>query len=162
SASSVLSIHDSQSAPYQILLTLSHQRRASVCRPSTLAAAFRSAASTANQLIQEDTMNTSPQSLAGKVALVTGASSGIGRAAAMELAKRGAKVLVSARSRPEIEALAAEIKKAGHEATAVAADINIEKDVINLVAKTISTYGRIDVAFNNAGTEGAFTPFVDQ
>lgn len=102
------------------------------------------------------------QTLSGKVALVTGASSGIGRAAAIELARRGAKVIVSARRRAEIEALVDEIKNEGNEATAVVADINVEKDVIDLVAKTVSTYGRIDVAFNNAGTEGQFTPFVDQ
>jgi len=109
-------------------------------------------------------MNTQsvPQTLTGKVALVTGASSGIGRAAAIELARRGAKVIVSARRRAEIETLADEIKREGNEATAVVADINVEKDVIDLVAKTISTYGRIDVAFNNAGTEGQFTPFIDQ
>src|ERR1700744_2110311 len=108
------------------------------------------------------TQNPLPQTLAGKVALVTGASSGIGRASALELARRGAKVVVSARRRPEIDALAAQIRKEGFEATAVVADINVEQDVIDLVAKTISTYGRIDVAFNNAGTEGAFTPFVEQ
>jgi NAD(P)-dependent dehydrogenase (short-subunit alcohol dehydrogenase family) len=105
---------------------------------------------------------TAPQTLSGKVALVTGASSGIGRATAIEFARRGAKVIVSARRRAEVEALAAEIKREGHEAAAVVADINIEKDVIDLVAKTISTYGRMDVAFNNAGTEGEFTPFIDQ
>ncbi len=44
----------------------------------------------------------------------------------------------------------------------VVADINVETDVINLVATTVKTYGRIDIAFNNAGTEGEFTPFVDQ
>lgn len=104
----------------------------------------------------------SPQTLSGKVALVTGASSGIGRATAIELARRGAKVVVSARRRAEIEALAAEIRNGGYEVTAAVADINVEQDVINLVATTISTYGRIDVAFNNAGTEGEFTPFVDQ
>ena len=104
----------------------------------------------------------SPKTLSGKVALVTGASSGIGHAAAIELARRGAKVVASARRRPEIEALVAEINKEGYEATAAVADINVEQDVIDLVAKTISTYGRIDVAFNNAGTEGEFTPFVDQ
>ena len=108
------------------------------------------------------TQNTLPQTLAGKVALVTGASSGIGRASALELARRGAKVVVSARRPAEIESLVAQIRKEGFEATAVVADINVEKDVINLVAKTISTYGRIDVAFNNAGTEGEFTPFVEQ
>lgn len=103
-----------------------------------------------------------PVTLSGKVALVTGASSGIGRAAAIELARRGAKVVASARRRPELETLADEIKKEGFETTAVVADINVEQDVIDLVAKTISTYGRIDIAFNNAGTEGAFTPFVEQ
>lgn len=100
--------------------------------------------------------------LDGKVALVTGASSGIGHATAFELARRGAKVIASARRQSEIDALVAEIRTAGFEATAVVADVNVEQSVIDLVAKTISTYGRIDVAFNNAGTEGRFTPFVDQ
>ena len=103
-----------------------------------------------------------PKTLENKVVLVTGASSGIGRAAALELAKRGAKVIASARRRPELDALVAEIKKTGLEATAVVADINIEKSVSDLVATTIETYGRLDVAFNNAGTEGEFSPFVEQ
>jgi len=103
-----------------------------------------------------------PQTLTGKVALVTGASSGIGRASALELARRGAKIVVSARRRAEIESLADEILKQGFEATAVVADINVEKHVIDLVAKTVATYGQIDIAFNNAGTEGEFTPFVEQ
>ncbi len=109
-------------------------------------------------------MNTriATDTLAGKVALVTGASSGIGRAAALELARRGAKVVVSARRKAEIDALAEEIRGAGHEATAVVADINVEQDVIALIAKTVQFYGRIDIAFNNAGTEGEFTPFVEQ
>ncbi|CAN7346386.1 SDR family NAD(P)-dependent oxidoreductase [Mesorhizobium sp. LjRoot246] len=102
------------------------------------------------------------KTLEGKVALVTGASSGIGRATAVEFARRGAKVIASARRASEIAALVTEIKKEGFEATAVVADVNVEQSVIDLVAKTISTYGRIDIAFNNAGTEGAFSPFVDQ
>ena len=101
-------------------------------------------------------------SLTGKVALVTGASSGIGRAAALELARRGAKLIVSARRKTEIDTLAQQIHREGGEATAVVADINVEQDVIDLVASTIQTYGRIDIAFNNAGTEGQFTPFVEQ
>lgn len=102
------------------------------------------------------------QSLTGKVALVTGASSGIGRAAALELARRGARLIVSARRKTEIDTLAEQIRREGGDATAVVADINVEQDVIDLVAATIQTYGRIDIAFNNAGTEGEFTPFVEQ
>lgn len=115
-------------------------------------------------LILEMNMNAhvAVKTLAGKVALVTGASSGIGRAAALELARRGAKVVVSARRKPEIDALADEIKREGNEATAVVADINVEQDVIDLVAATIRTYGRVDIAFNNAGTEGEFSPFIEQ
>lgn len=105
---------------------------------------------------------TPPNTLEGKVSLVTGASSGIGRATAIEFARRGAKVIASARRVSEIEELVGEIRSAGFEATAVVADVNVEQSVIDLVEKTISTYGRIDVAFNNAGTEGEFTPFVDQ
>jgi NAD(P)-dependent dehydrogenase (short-subunit alcohol dehydrogenase family) len=103
-----------------------------------------------------------PTTLYGKVAMVTGASSGIGRATALEFARRGAKVVASARRQPEINALVLQIKQEGFDATAVVADINIEQDVIHLVATTISTYGRIDIAFNNAGTEGALAPLVDQ
>ena len=97
---------------------------------------------------------TPPNTLERKVALVTGASSGIGRATAIEFARRGAKVIASARRVSEIEELVGEIRAAGFEATAVVADVNVEQSVIDLVEKTISTYGRIDVAFNNAGTEG--------
>jgi NAD(P)-dependent dehydrogenase (short-subunit alcohol dehydrogenase family) len=106
----------------------------------------------------EKKMSNKPlKTLEGKVALVTGASSGIGRATAIELARRGAKVIASARRGAEIETLVAEIKSEGFEATAVVADVNVEQSVIDLVAKTISTYGRIDIAFNNAGTEGALS-----
>ncbi|TGQ46640.1 glucose 1-dehydrogenase [Mesorhizobium sp. M00.F.Ca.ET.216.01.1.1] len=110
----------------------------------------------------ENPMTKILKTLDGKVALVTGASSGIGRATAFELARRGTKVIASARRQSEIDALVTEIREAGFEATAVVADVNVEQSVIDLVAKTISTYGRIDVAFNNAGTEGGFTAFADQ
>jgi NAD(P)-dependent dehydrogenase (short-subunit alcohol dehydrogenase family) len=108
-------------------------------------------------------MSTSyPQTLTGKVALVTGASSGIGRAAALELARRGARVVASARRKPELDRLIAEMTREGLTATAVVADINLEQDIIKLVNETVSTYGGLDVAFNNAGTEGAFSPFEEQ
>jgi NAD(P)-dependent dehydrogenase (short-subunit alcohol dehydrogenase family) len=103
-----------------------------------------------------------PATLAGKVALVTGASSGIGRATALELARRGAKVVASARRAAELDSLVEAIRGEGLEATAVVADINDEASVEQLVATAVATYGRLDIAFNNAGTEGAFTPFVEQ
>lgn len=102
------------------------------------------------------------KTLDGKVALVTGASSGIGRASALELARRGARVVASARRQHEIDALVSQIKSEGFEATAVQADVNAEESIADLISKTVATYGRIDIAFNNAGTEGEFTPFVEQ
>jgi NAD(P)-dependent dehydrogenase (short-subunit alcohol dehydrogenase family) len=89
-----------------------------------------------------------------KVALITGGSSGIGRATAIALAKAGAKVVVSARREKEGYETVAQIKKAGGQAAFVKADVSNEVDVERLVAETLSTYGRLDVAFNNAGIEG--------
>lgn len=100
--------------------------------------------------------------LAGRVALVTGASSGIGRAAAIELARRGAKLVVAARRQPELDSLVAEIAAAGGEARAFVADIAQEAEVRALVNFAAGIYGRLDIAFNNAGTEGSFAPLVEQ
>ncbi len=102
------------------------------------------------------------RTLDGKVVLITGASSASDARTALELVRRGAKVIASARRHAEIETLVTQIKGEGFEATGIVADINKESDVIDLVAKTIATYGKIDAAFNNAGTEGVFSPFVDQ
>jgi NAD(P)-dependent dehydrogenase (short-subunit alcohol dehydrogenase family) len=107
-------------------------------------------------------MSKTLKTLEGKVALVTGASAGIGRAAALELARRGAKVVASARHDAPLASLVEEISREGLIATAVVADVNVEEDVTRLVAQTLATWGRLDVAFNNAGTEGAFTPFIEQ
>lgn len=89
-----------------------------------------------------------------KVVIVTGAASGIGRATAISFAKEGAAVVVSDIS----EASGLETIKLIHDqkgtATFIKCDVSIESEVKNLVAKTIETYGRLDCAFNNAGTEG--------
>ncbi|WP_395749263.1 SDR family oxidoreductase [Prosthecobacter sp.] len=92
-------------------------------------------------------------SFQNKVVLITGATSGIGKVTALAFAKAGAKVVVSGRREAEGQAVVSEIKAAGGEATFVKADVAKEADVSALVAKTVETYGRLDVAFNNAGIE---------
>lgn len=92
-------------------------------------------------------------SFQNKVVLITGATSGIGKTSALAFAKAGAKVVVSGRRENEGQAVVAEIKAAGGEALFVKADVAVEAEVAALVAKTVATYGRIDVAFNNAGIE---------
>ena len=94
------------------------------------------------------------QRLAGKVAIVTGASSGIGRATALLFAREGAKVVAGARRESELINLVAEIKAAGGDAVALAGDVMSEQYAKALVAVAISQYGRLDIAYNNAGTLG--------
>lgn len=95
------------------------------------------------------------QRLFGKVAIVTGASSGIGRATAKLFAKEGAKVVVAARRETELAKLVAEIIADGGEALAFAGDVQSEEFAKSLVALAVKSFGRLDIAFNNAGTIGA-------
>ncbi|MEP6670221.1 MAG: SDR family oxidoreductase [Chthoniobacter sp.] len=88
-----------------------------------------------------------------KAVLVTGGTSGIGKTTAIAFAKAGAKVVISGRRAPEGEAVVAEITAAGGTARFVRADVAVETDVKNLVEQTVAAYGRLDVAFNNAGVE---------
>ena len=98
--------------------------------------------------------------LTGKVALVTGASSGIGRASAIALAMQGANVAVAARRLDKLEALAAEIKSRGKEALALQMDVTKHEEVMAGVAKTVTAFGRLDILLNNAGV-AEFAPFLD-
>jgi len=96
------------------------------------------------------TMNT----FANKIALVTGGTSGIGSATAIAFAREGAKVVFSGRRETEGNEVVSLIKTNGGEGTLVRADVSSEADVSALVAKTLSAYGHLDAAFNNAGIEG--------
>jgi NAD(P)-dependent dehydrogenase (short-subunit alcohol dehydrogenase family) len=97
-----------------------------------------------------------------KVAIVTGGSSGIGRATAVALAKEGVKVTIAARRAKEGEETVRLVKEAGSEGTFMKTDVANEDDVRSMVDKTVKTYGRLDYAFNNAGTEETMTSLVDQ
>jgi len=91
---------------------------------------------------------------AGKVALVTGGSSGIGRATAIKFGERGARVVVAARREKEGNETVEMVGKAGGEAMFVRTDVRIASQVENMVQQTVKKYGRLDIAFNNAGVGG--------
>jgi len=90
-------------------------------------------------------------SLAGRVAVVTGSGGGLGRAHALYLASKGAKVVVNDLSQPAADAVAAEIRAAGGEAFAFAASVTDEARIAAMVAETVDRWGRIDILVNNAG-----------
>ena len=97
-----------------------------------------------------------------KVAIVTGGSSGIGRATAIALAKQGVKITVAARRVKEGEDTVRLVEEAGSEGIFVKTDVANEDDIRSLVERSTKSYGRLDYAFNNAGIEEIMTPFTDQ
>ena len=97
-----------------------------------------------------------------QVVLITGALTGIGRAAAVAFAKKGAKVVVSGRRDDAGRELVEELRAFGAEAEFINADVRKEDDVRNMVDKTVARFGRLDVAVNNAATEGQVGPITDQ
>ena len=96
------------------------------------------------------------------VVLITGGLTGIGRAAAVAFAKKGARVVVAGRRDEVGQALARELRSLGSEAEFINADVRKDEDVRALVDKTVARFGRLDVAVNNAGTEGQVGPITDQ
>jgi len=96
--------------------------------------------------------------LSEKVAVVTGGGRGIGRAIALKFAGEGAAVVVAARTKSEIEAVAAEVRKSGGRAAAVAADVADEKDCERLIREAESQFARVDILVNNAGEYGPVKP----
>ncbi|HEY3289783.1 MAG TPA: SDR family NAD(P)-dependent oxidoreductase [Anaerolineae bacterium] len=102
----------------------------------------------------------STHTLAGKVALVTGAGRGIGRAIALSLAHNGATVALLARTAAQLHTVKAEIEAAGGRAISIVADLTREPDVISAVAETVNKLGHLDIVVNNAGI-GAFGPLAE-
>src|ERR1700683_3251630 len=100
--------------------------------------------------------------MSDQVVLITGALTGIGRAAAIIFAKEGARVVVSGRRDKEGQELVAELKTLGAEAIFVRSDVRKDEDVRNLVDQTVKRFGRLDIAVNNAGTEGQPGPVTEQ
>lgn len=99
--------------------------------------------------------------LKNKVAIVTGGTSGIGRDTALLFAQAGAKVVVAGRRDVEGKEVVEAIGKAGGDAIFVKTDVSKGSDVQNLVRRTVEKYGRLDVAFNNAGIEGDWLPITE-
>jgi NAD(P)-dependent dehydrogenase (short-subunit alcohol dehydrogenase family) len=104
--------------------------------------------------IEHNPEGNSMNTFTNKVALVTGGTSGIGSATALAFAREGAKVVVSGRREKEGNEIVSLIKKNGGEGMFIKTDVSSEADVAALVTKTLSAYGRLDAAFNNAGIEG--------
>ncbi len=104
---------------------------------------------------------TSDEQFAGKVALVTGAGSGIGRAAAIELGRQGAKVALLSRKQDRLDAACAEIVEAGGEAIGISADVTSEAALHDAVRRIDETWGRLDLVVANAGKNGVFAPLDD-
>jgi len=102
--------------------------------------------------------------LKDRAAIVTGGTQGIGRATAMRLAKEGARVVIAARGRERLDAVAAEIRAAGGAVAAVQADVGKPEDCKRLVAEALKAFGRIDILVNNAGTSstGEFESVTDE
>jgi NAD(P)-dependent dehydrogenase (short-subunit alcohol dehydrogenase family) len=100
--------------------------------------------------------------MSSPVVLITGALTGIGRAAAVVFAQEGAHIVVSGRRDKQGQELVAELQALGAEAIFVRTDVRKEDDVRNLVDQTVNRFGRLDIAVNNAGTEGVPGPVTEQ
>src|ERR1700733_781520 len=100
--------------------------------------------------------------MSSQVVLITGGLTGIGRAAAVAFAKKGAKVVIAGRRDEAGKALVMELRSLGSEAEFINTDVRKEEDIRNAVDKTVARFGRLDVAVNNAATEGQVGPITDQ
>ena len=100
--------------------------------------------------------------MANPVVLITGALTGIGRATAIAFAQEGARIVISGRQEDAGQAFAAELRDLGAKAAFIRADVRADDDVRNLVDQTVARFGALDIAVNNAGTEGRPGPVTEQ
>src|SRR3954449_7154981 len=100
-------------------------------------------------------MRRKPMRLKDKVAIVTGAAHGMGEAEARLFAKEGARVVVADILQEQAEAVAADIRAGGGDATSATIDVTSEQDWLALIGRTVATYGRLDILVNNAGISGS-------
>jgi NAD(P)-dependent dehydrogenase (short-subunit alcohol dehydrogenase family) len=108
--------------------------------------------------LTENTMASNASIDTSKVALITGGGTGMGKAAALAFAAAGYRVAVVGRRRERLDAVVSAIREAGGDALAITGDVAREEDAQAMVSQTVSHFGRLDAAFNNAGIEGAFAP----
>ena len=110
------------------------------------------------RLVEDEKKKGLTMDLTGKVALVTGAGSGIGKAAAVLLAQQGVRVAALSRTAYEVEQTVAEITRGGKEALAAVADTTQEDQMRQAVQQMLDRWGRIDIVFANAGINGVWAP----
>src|ERR1700674_1000193 len=110
----------------------------------------------------ESTAQPTKDQVTGPVVLITGALTGIGRATALAFAREGARIVVSGRHDDKGNALVSELQEIGAEATFIKSDVRRDDEVRTLVDETVKRFGRLDVAVNNAGTEGKPGPLTEQ
>lgn len=100
--------------------------------------------------------------LRGRSVVITGASSGMGKAAALAFAREGARLVLSARREDEGAGVAHAARALGAEAVFLRADVTVEDDIRRVIGEAVTRYGQVDIAFNNAGTEGMAAPLAEQ
>jgi NAD(P)-dependent dehydrogenase (short-subunit alcohol dehydrogenase family) len=99
--------------------------------------------------------------LSGKIAIITGASKGIGKAIAFALGQNGARVVISSRDQESLDMVAKEFKDVGIDVLPIAAHVGRQNDLVNLVAKSVETFGGIDIIVNNAAVNPHYGPLED-